>query len=91
MARARDRREDHVAQLIADREDTHGPWGEQAAIAQALKDALRSGSRWADMTPAQREALEMDCVKKSRIVAGDPACLDHWRDSQGYMRLGEPK
>lgn len=82
---------DRADELIAERESTHGPWVEQATIAQMLKETLRQGSKWDQCTLAQREALEMGAVKWSRIVCGNPQEPDHWDDTCGYMRLGTPK
>ena len=75
--------------IIAERNATHGNWEQQSATAQALKDVLRESHNWSALTASQREALEMICVKVSRIVNGDPNCKDHWDDVGGYGRLGE--
>lgn len=77
-----------VAQLVAIRAQTHGEWPAQAAIATGIKDLLRSGESYPAMTPGQREAVEMIAAKLSRIVSGDPAHPDHWRDVAGYAALG---
>jgi hypothetical protein len=80
---------DATAALIAERRGTHGDWAAQAAIAHAIKAALRSGPAWCVMTPGRREALDMVAVKMSRAVTGNPDHADHWDDMAGYARLGK--
>lgn len=75
--------------LITTRRGTHGDWAVQSANEQAIKDVLRSGPAWANMTPGQRAAAEMIAVKLSRIVSGNPDEPDHWADISGYARLGQ--
>ena len=75
--------------LISVRRGTHGEWARQSATEQQLKDVMRGGAAWGDMTASQRSAVEMIAVKLSRIVNGDPAYADHWQDIAGYSRLGE--
>lgn len=69
------------------RRSTHGLWDVQAVTAQALKEIVRA-QLGAKHTPAQREAVEMICVKISRICCGNPDTPDHWLDIQGYAKLG---
>jgi hypothetical protein len=33
------------------------------------------------------EALDMICLKISRIVTGDHNAVDHWQDIEGYAAL----
>lgn len=75
-------------ELIADRAATHGDWNTQAATAQALKRVLHDSPNWEMLTCQQREALEMVCVKMSRILNGNPDAQDHWDDLAGYWELG---
>jgi hypothetical protein len=77
-----------TAKLIAAREQTHGDFGQTAAVAQAIKTAF--GDRAARLPPVQREALEQIAVKIARILCGDPNHVDHWHDIAGYARLGAP-
>lgn len=77
-----------IGQLIATRRTTHGDWAVQSATEQAIKDRLRQGPAWPNMSPAQRAAAEMIAVKLSRIVSGNPDEPDHWDDIAGYARLG---
>lgn len=79
---------DETGKLIAAREKTHGYWRAQATLAQSLKNELGVFYTVA-LTDAHREALEMICVKMSRIVCGDPNEPDHWDDIAGYAHLGK--
>ena len=73
--------------LLAERGKTHGDFGEHAQITQDLKDVMRLSAGWTRLSPAQREALEMNAHKIGRILAGDPNFADHWDDIAGYSRL----
>lgn len=80
---------DQAQQIIESRESSHGDYRKQAAMAQALKcivndPAVRENSELSD---AQRESLDMICVKISRILNGNPNEPDHWRDIAGYATL----
>lgn len=75
-------------ELTQERGKTHGPWDIQAACADALKHVIQQDvERWKWMIPSQREALDMIAVKISRILTGDPNCVDHWADIAGYATL----
>ena len=66
---------------------THGDFADVARVAQGIKEVLRTGSAWANMSSAQREALDMNASKQARIVCGNPDEPDHWHDIEGYARL----
>lgn len=72
------------AELLAQREATHGNFADAAETAQAIKDAVRRGERYARLTPARREALDGIAVKIARIVNGNGAYADHWDDIAGW-------
>lgn len=72
--------------LLDQREKTHGYYGLQACVAQALKQALTIGPL-PELPPMHRESLEMICVKMARIVCGDHNERDHWLDVMGYAEL----
>lgn len=68
----------------------YGRWYDNSATSQALCNILRDAM--ADnvniLAPQQIEALEMAMHKVARIVCGDPAYLDSWRDAESYLNLG---
>ena len=72
--------------LIA-RESTHGDYAARSLIAQQLKDVMRSTPGWSNLTSIMLESLEMEAVKTSRILAGNPYEADHWLDKAGYAKL----
>ena len=39
------------------------------------------------LSPVQREAVDMICLKLSRIISGQSHFRDHWDDIAGYARL----
>jgi hypothetical protein len=73
--------------LVVERGRTHGDFDENAAVAQALKAAMRRSAGWQRLNAAQAEALEMIAHKIGRILAGDPGFRDHWADIAGYATL----
>lgn len=82
--------EDSTIDLLAQRATTHGDWSRQAQLAQSLKSAIDHAQLPVrTLSKGQREAIDMICVKLSRIVVGNPNEPDHWADIQGYARLGE--
>ena len=76
-----------IRETLKERGSRYGEFQGHAAIAQALKDVLRSGPSWSLTTPSQREALEMICHKMARIVNGDPNYDDSYMDIVGYSQL----
>ena len=75
-------------QLCTEREKTHGDFAARAVLSQELQLRLCMQNNWPNLTSGQREALQMICVKISRILHGDPNCADHWQDIAGYAELG---
>lgn len=72
--------------LINIRAQTHGDWREQSHHSQMLKTAMGLDMN-ASLRPDEREALELICVKISRILNGDAHLEEHWRDIAGYATL----
>jgi DNA-binding Xre family transcriptional regulator len=69
-------------EILAERATTHGDFSDNARISQALKGILSEGH----YTDLQQEALDMICLKLSRIVC-NPNVKDHWDDIAGYAKL----
>lgn len=82
-----------TAALVAERGVTHGAWSDNAGVAQELKAVIQKAARarrergQPDLTPKQKESLEMICHKMGRIMAGDPDFADHWDDIGGYAKI----
>lgn len=80
-----------LAALPAEREKTHGQWAHTARIAARLKAVAADewNRRIARGLPApsagQLESLDLACTKMARILSGDPAFPDHWRDLSHYL------
>lgn len=75
-----------VADLITkDRADTHGEAVDQLTHATMLKETV--GHRTSPyLTKAEIEAIDMICVKLSRLAKGKPI-LDHYLDIAGYAGI----
>lgn len=74
-------------QIISNRAGSHGNYPDNAAIAQYIKDVIRTGPSYPSMTAAQRESLDLIATKLARICAGDPNFAEHWIDIEGYAQL----
>ena len=71
--------------VLAERNKTHGDYTHQADLCQQLKTIVHVN--FGSLSPVQLDALEMICVKISRILAGDPNHKDSWLDIAGYATL----
>lgn len=80
-----------VEGTIATRAQAHGDYGHTARTAQDLKDHIKRGMAYGDLTADQRESLDMIATKIARIVNGNPYEADHWHDIAGYATLCEKK
>lgn len=78
---------DTTEQLITERGSRYGKFKEGAEIMQELKDVMREVDGWHNLTPSQREALDMIQHKIGRILNGDPTYDDSWKDIAGYATL----
>lgn len=76
-----------VEETLAERNQTHGDFLEQAKTAQMLKQVLRNTPNWKSMVLDQRESLESSMTKISRICHGNHNEPDHWFDLSGYAQL----
>lgn len=73
--------------LITERGSRYGKFKDGAGIMQELKDVMREVDGWRNLTPSQREALDMIQHKIGRILNGDPNYDDSWKDIAGYATL----
>lgn len=78
---------DTTEQLITERGNRYGKFKDGAEIMQELKDVMRKVEGWHNLTPSQREALDMIQHKIGRILNGDPTYDDSWKDIAGYATL----
>ena len=74
---------------VEERGNRYGAFKDGADIMQELKSVMRSTPNWSNLTPSQREALEMIQHKVGRILNGDPNYTDSWHDIKGYAHLIE--
>lgn len=78
---------DDIDATLAERGARYGKFTEHADITQDLKDVMRVTPKWDDLTPDQKESLEMVAHKIGRILNGDPDYADSWVDIAGYAKL----
>jgi deoxycytidylate deaminase len=73
--------------LIAEREKTHGSFDQNATTSQQLKAIFRAQSKYVELCPCHKEALDMIASKIGRVLSGQAGFADHWRDISGYATL----
>jgi hypothetical protein len=75
--------------LLNERGKTHGDYMVHAVITQNLKRIMRNHIADLDrrLEHDMQETLDMIAHKIGRIIAGNPAEPDHWRDIAGYAQL----
>ena len=75
--------------LLAERGKTHGDYEVHALITQDLKRVVTHHVADLDrkLDDDMAETLDMIAHKIGRIIAGNPAEPDHWRDIAGYAQL----
>ena len=75
--------------LLAEREKTHGDYEIHSAITQDLKRVITHHVADLDrrLDPDMAETLDMIAHKIGRIIAGNAAEPDHWRDIACYAQL----
>lgn len=71
--------------LTEERGKTHGDFSDNARVSQLLKAVINSEN--SPMNDEQREAIDMICLKLSRIASGQADYRDHWDDIAGYAHL----
>ena len=76
-------------EILATREDAHGPYATKAAWIQQGKNASRHADGWKYLTYAQKESVDNILQKLGRILFGDPNHIDHWDDIAGYALLAK--
>lgn len=76
-----------TAEILKERGEEYGDYGELADMAQTLKIALARGKSSGKLSFVQLESLDMICSKMARIVCGNPNNRDSWQDISGYAHL----
>lgn len=78
-----------MADILIDRNKTHGDFNSNARISQQLKNMFRTEPGWELLTYTEREAMDMIALKFSRILSGKSLEKQHWEDVVGYAKLAE--
>ena len=75
--------------ILEERGKRYGNYFEQASISNSLLHVIDSAlrARQKFLHADQADALNMICVKISRIINGDADYGDSWRDIAGYATL----
>lgn len=76
-----------IMSLIAERGARYGKFKDGAEIMRDLKHVMHEVDGWNNLTPSQKEALDMIQHKIGRILNGDPNYDDNWKDIAGYAKL----
>ncbi len=78
-----------IAAALKERGEKYGDFETHAQITQDIKDVMHETPKWRELTPSQKESLEMVAHKIGRILNGDPNYKDSWTDIIGYTTLVE--
>ncbi len=78
---------DNTKSLITERGARYGKFKDGAEIMRDLKHVMHEVDGWNNLTPSQKEALDMIQHKIGRILNGDPTYDDSWKDIAGYATL----
>lgn len=76
-----------VRKVLQTRGKSHGSFFTQAQTSQAIKRILRATPNWEKLDDDMKECMEMEALKLSRTLHGDPEFDDHWVDRAGYTTL----
>ena len=76
-----------VEKLVVERQKTHGDFVRNAQISQELKYVIYTHMDKNSCSKIHAEALDMICLKLSRIASGQADFAGHWEDIEGYARL----
>lgn len=76
-----------AADIVDEREHTHGSFSASAAIAQGLKGVMSLAPNTAELDHVKAEALDLMATKIARILCGEAEEIDHWTDFGGYAEL----
>lgn len=77
-----------VDEIIQQRRTTHGPFSQVARTETLILLAFEDAPNWRKLSDVQRSSMRMMAHKMARILCGDPSYEDHWKDIQGYAKLG---
>lgn len=77
----------NTQELLAERQKTHGEYGEHARCTQSILRVLQAERGYPMLSDTQKETLHMIAHKMGRIVTGNPDVEDHWDDIAGYAVL----
>lgn len=81
-------RSTYALPLLNIRERTHGDYGVNAGVSQAIKAVFHGSPEFnSKLSPEMKESAEMTATKFGRIIAGDPSNPEHWEDIAGYATL----
>ena len=78
-----------IEATLEERGKRYGEFLGHAIITQGIKDVMKDSSKWVELSPDKKEALEMVAHKIGRILNGDPEYADSWHDIIGYTKLVE--
>ena len=76
-----------INKTLTERGTRYGSFKDNGQLTQQLKQVLRQSKGWDGLDPIMQEALNLTCMKWSRIINGDPllrefleqhGCLDEY-------------
>lgn len=82
-----------ISATLAERGSRYGDFTDHARVTMALCDVVRfdESSKYNDMSPDKRLAIDVILNKIARACTGDPEYDDNWHDIIGYAKLVEDR
>lgn len=87
MSKPKPNTHNETKDLLNERNETHGPFTENARISQGIKRVMYTSQNWDKMHDVHREALEYIAGKIGRILSGQYDFDDSYDDIAGYALL----
>jgi hypothetical protein len=76
-----------LTKTLSARGSQYGSFVANSAVSQALKQIMHNAPNWSRLAPDQKECLEINAHKISRILCGNFDNHDSWLDQAGYATL----
>lgn len=78
--------EEEVKNVVISRDSSYGGFSGISTTCQSFKEIARNCPSWEQLTPCEREGLEMILHKITRILYSPNKIRDSWVDIGGYVR-----
>lgn len=78
--------DEEVTNVVVARDSSYGGFSGISTTCQSFKDIARTCPSWENLSPCEREGLDMIFHKITRILYSPNKIRDSWVDIGGYVR-----